>query len=205
MASDHLQTADLRLFLDRIRAGDREARNDLLRACQGRLEHLIRKMLRGHASVARWADTGDVFTNAALRLLRALEGTDVADTREFFNLAAKVIRRELLDLARHFYGPRGVGASRGPESDAPAPDPADSGPGPGELDRWAALHEAAEKLPADEREVFGLTLYHGWAQQQIAELLGVDERTVRRKLRSAAEKLHAALGGALPDIGGEGS
>jgi DNA-directed RNA polymerase specialized sigma24 family protein len=36
--------------------------------------------------------------------------------------------------------------------------------------------------------------YHGWEQQQIAEVLGVTDRTVRRYWRSACQKLSEALG-----------
>src|SRR5262249_7220959 len=153
-----------------------------------RLQALAHRMVRNFRGVRRWADTGDVLQNAVLRLLRAFENTPVADTREFFNLAAAVIRRELIDLARHFHGPEGVGANHAstaprdggpPAPDPPARDDTD------DLDRWTALHEAAEKLPAEEREVFGLSLYHNWTQQQIAELFGIDERTVRRRLRRA--------------------
>src|SRR5262245_30745320 len=154
-------------------------------------------MLRRQPAVRRWAETGDVLQNASVRLLRALETTPVADTREFFNLAAAVIRRELIDMARHVLGPHGPGrrevsADGQPEPVAPEADP-------GELDRWAALHEAVERLPDEHREVFGLTLYHGWTQAQIAELFGVDVRTVRRRWRAAVETLHASLGGGLPE------
>jgi RNA polymerase sigma-70 factor (ECF subfamily) len=158
-------------------------------------------MLRRNPPVQRWADTGDVFQNAALRILRALEDTQVADTREFFNLAAAIIRRELIDLARHFYGPQGIGANHASNAPRDANSVLDVGTradDPADLDRWAALHEAAESLPAEEREVFGLTFYHDWTQQQIAELFGVDERTVRRRLRRAVEALSEALGGQLP-------
>lgn len=51
------------------------------------------------------------------------------------------------------------------------------------------------------REAFGLAFYHGWEQKQVAELFGVDGRTVRRRYRAAVEKLTEALGGELP--GGE--
>lgn len=196
-------TLNLQNWLGRLRAGDAAARDELLRACQTRLEVLVRKMLKRHAPVGRWVEEWDVFQNAALRLLRALEGTDVADTQAFFNLAAAVIRRELIDLARHFHGPQGVGAnhaSRPPgDHDSPVPEPAASISDPGELDRWAALHEAVERLPPEEREVFGLTFYHDWPQAKIAELFGVDERTVRRRWRRAVESLSAALGGQLPE------
>jgi RNA polymerase sigma-70 factor (ECF subfamily) len=201
MPEPSFHTLHLRGWLDRLRAGDAAARDEILRACQTRLHLLVRKMLRRNPSVGRWTESSDVFTNASLRLLRALEKVDVADTRGFFNLASAVIRRELIDLARHFYGPRGLGANHAsnhaPAGGSPAPEPP-ARDDAADLDRWAALHEAAEKLPAEEREVFGLTFYHDWTQQQIAELFGVDERTVRRRLRRAVEALGGALGGELP-------
>ena len=193
--------AALTALLDRVRAGDPAARDGLIRAAQERLEHLARRMLRRHESVRRWADTLDVFQNAALRLLRALEGAPAVDTRGFFNLAAAVIRRELIDQARHLHGPRGLGAnhaSRGPAADDP--DPGSGDPDPAELDRWCALHEAVERLPVEQREVFGLTFYHGWTQAHVGELLGVDERTVRRRWQAACLALNDALGGEVPQL-----
>jgi RNA polymerase sigma-70 factor (ECF subfamily) len=159
MPEPSFHTTNLQGWLDRLRAGDPAARNELIRACQGRLETLARRMLCRYPSVRRWAETDDVFSNSAVRLLRALEGTAVADTREFFNLAAAVIRRELIDLARHFHGPHGLGAnhaSHPPMPDGPAaPDPAAPADDPAALDRWAALHEAVENLPAAERGCSG--------------------------------------------------
>lgn len=40
------------------------------------------------------------------------------------------------------------------------------------LDRPNALYEAAEHLPAEERELFGPTFHHDRTQSQIAELFG---------------------------------
>jgi RNA polymerase sigma factor (sigma-70 family) len=48
----------------------------------------------------------------------------------------------------------------------------------------SAFHAAVEQLPDAEREVVELTFYHGLTQPEIAELLGVDERTVRRRWRA---------------------
>jgi RNA polymerase sigma-70 factor (ECF subfamily) len=195
MTPDEPPQSGLTALLDRVRAGDAAARDHLFRAAQTRLEDLARRMLARQPAVRRWAETGDVFQNAALRLVRALEGTPVSDTREFFNLAAAVIRRELIDMARHFLGSR-----RGPPGSLDGhPEPAAPALDTAGLDRWAALHEAVERLPPEQREVFGLTLYHGWTQPQIAELFGVDERTVRRRWRAAVEALHQALGGAVPE------
>jgi hypothetical protein len=58
-------TTDLRGWLDRLRAGDPAARDDILRAAQARLEAMISRMLRRQPPVARWADTGDLFAAAA--------------------------------------------------------------------------------------------------------------------------------------------
>ncbi|HEX4608431.1 MAG TPA: sigma-70 family RNA polymerase sigma factor [Urbifossiella sp.] len=201
--AEPFNTPEFHALLARIRAGDPAARDALIRACQDRLERLTRRMLRGFPNVRRWADTGDVFQNATMRLLRALDQMDVADTRGLFNLAATMIRRELIDLARHFGGPEGVGAnhaSHTPAEGGPAiPDRPDPTADPGKLERWTALHEAAERLPVEEREVFGLVFYHGWTQAQVAALLGVDPRTVRRRWQAACIALHAALDGMLPD------
>lgn len=48
-------------------------------------------------------------------------------------------------------------------------------------------------LPTDEREVVGLIFYHGWSQEEVAELFQVTERTVRRWWQSARLKLHERL------------
>ena len=109
------------------------------------------------------------------------------------NLAAAVTRRELLDLSRHYYGPRGQGTHQAgavPLESAPAPEASDEAPA--ELERWCAFHEGVARLPAEEREVVGLIFYHGWSQKQVAELLQVTDRTVRRWWESALVRLRQA-------------
>lgn len=194
--SDSFDTAVLKSLLARAQAGDSAARDDLIHRCSRRLELLTRKMLRNYPAVRRWEETGDVFQNAAVRLVRALQAVTPNSTREFFGLAAEQIRRELIDLARHYRGPEGadrhlVEAPADRAFDPPAPPPDD-------LDRWTAFHHAVERLPAEEREVFMLTFYHGWSQPEIADLFGVDERTIRRRWQAAAVRLGERLGGSLP-------
>jgi RNA polymerase sigma-70 factor (ECF subfamily) len=192
-------TVQLHACIDRFRAGDRAAADDLLRQVCGRMERLARSMLRGFPNVRRWADTDDVLQSALMRLLHTLQATQPESTRHFVNLSALHIRRELLDLARHYRNrldaPGGAGGEEG-QGAAEVPDPGNDLAG--DLDLWSAFHEQVERLPAEEREVVGLTFYHGWTQAQIAELFGVDERTVRRRWRAAALKLTEALGGRLP-------
>ncbi|WP_435011953.1 sigma-70 family RNA polymerase sigma factor (plasmid) [Tundrisphaera lichenicola] len=198
MVDPAAQTTLMVQWLDRMRAGDASARDELIRGFQGRLEALARKMAGRDRRVARWVEAEDVLQNALLRLLRSLETVKPDSTRAFFGLAAEQMRRELLDLARHYYGPEGQGANH----DSVAPRPADSRPAldpPGpvanvnDLERWTRFHEEAERLPVREREVVGLVFYHGWTQAQVAELFQVDVRSVRRWWESALVKLHREL------------
>jgi RNA polymerase sigma-70 factor (ECF subfamily) len=192
------QTTQLHRWLNRIDAGDLTARDELLRSVVGRLEGLARKMLRRFPGVRRWAETDDVLQNALMRLLRALQNIRPHSMREFFGLAAQQMRRELLDLARHYYGPHGEGAnhaSHAPANDssAPAHEPPDRANEPDDLERWCAFHQEVENLPTEEREVVGLIFYHGWKQAEVAELFQISERTVRRRWESALVKLHGTL------------
>jgi RNA polymerase sigma-70 factor (ECF subfamily) len=178
-----------------MRAGDLSARDEMLRAVSGRLERLARKMLGRFPGVRRWADTDDVLQNAVLRLLRALPGVQPDSMRAFFGLAAEQIRRELLDLHRHFFGPQGVGAKHASDGglNSPAPEPSDRTDDPRDLDDWRAFHEEVARLPAEEREVMDLLFYHDMTQAEAAELLQVSVRTVQRRQDAALLRLHHLL------------
>jgi DNA-directed RNA polymerase specialized sigma24 family protein len=112
------QSTDIQACLDQLRQGDVSARAALLESAADRLVRLAHKMLKGFPRVRRWEQTDDVLQNAILRLHRALETTAPQSVRSFFNLATVQIRRELIDLARHYDGPCGVGANH--ETQAPA-------------------------------------------------------------------------------------
>jgi RNA polymerase sigma-70 factor (ECF subfamily) len=147
-------TTRLQQCLERLQAGDENARAELLAGVCDRLGRLTRTMLRDYRRVRRWEQTDDVLQSALIRLHRALETVRPASLREFYRLAALQIRRELIDLARHHHGPEGPGAHH--ESVAPADaagqgrDPSDSTHRPDRLASWAEFHEQASALPAEE-------------------------------------------------------
>ena len=132
-----------------------------------------------------------------MRLLRALEQVRPDSTREFFGLAATQMRRELLDLARHFFGPQGPGAHQaGQRVDSTVSglgEPADRSEDLEDLERWCLFHQQVEQLPSEEREIVGLIFYHGWTQAQVAELFQINVRTVRRRWEAAMQKLYATF------------
>lgn len=194
LTQPEFHSVQLQGLLARVREGDLAARDELLRVVCQRLERLARKMLRQFPNVGRWADTNDVLQNALLRLLRSLQAIQPASTREFFGLAAAHIRRELLDMARHYDGPLGVGARHESQVIDAAAVPGESDlPGDADLEKWCAFHREVEQLPVEEREVVGLIFYHGWSQQDVAALFQVTTRTVQRRWQSALRKLRKLL------------
>jgi RNA polymerase sigma-70 factor (ECF subfamily) len=197
------RTANLQLCLDRLREGDLSAREELLsRACE-RLSRLARKMLRNNARVGRWEQSDDVLQNALLRLHRALEGVHPPTVRDFFRLAATQIRRELIDLARRYYGPEGlgahhasVGALSGSGDGSPAvPEQPATTHQPDRLALWTEFHRQINLLPDESQEVFDLLWYQGLTQAEAAAILHLSERTLQRRWQSAREQLRRMLRG----------
>jgi RNA polymerase sigma factor (sigma-70 family) len=197
---DSLKTTELHDLVDRIKAGDRQAADVLVRRSAERLENLARKMLRDFPAVRRWEQTGDVLQNSLNRLLRTLSDVTPDSVAGFFRLAAQAVRRELLDMARHYTGPWNPAAHHESWPDGSSP-PSGWSNGTTEarnLDRWAAFHEAVERLPEREREVMELGYYEGLGKDEIGRLLGVEERTVRRWWNQATRRLVQALGDEIP-------
>jgi RNA polymerase sigma-70 factor (ECF subfamily) len=193
--SPDLRTQSLHEMLTRFQRGDVAALDELIRRTSERLERLAGKMLQGFTVVRSQEQTQDVLQNALVRLTRALREVHVPSTADFFRLAAEQVRRELLDLSRYHRRRSGV--------NEPYPSVAFDPPDhhcseANDLDRWQALHEAVERLPADLREVFALLFYHGRTQAEVAALLGVSDRQVRRLWRDACLRLNEVLGGNLP-------
>jgi RNA polymerase sigma factor (sigma-70 family) len=195
------QTTEAGDLLGRLRANDDSARERLIELAKGRFEALARAMLRRYPQVRRWEETDDVLQAALVRLHRSLAEFRPESVRHLDNLAATQIRRELIDLARHYQGLEGLGANHhtdGAQSSGRlARLPAVSS-SPETLLQWASFHEAVEALPSDEREVFNLVWYGGLKHAQAALALGVATKTVQRRWASARLLIRDALHGEPP-------
>jgi RNA polymerase sigma-70 factor (ECF subfamily) len=195
------QSSELQRWLNRMKAGDPSARDRVLECAQGRLSALAWKMLKGFPGVRRWEDVEDVVQQAALKLWNALHAVNPGSVREFVGLAATQVRRVLIDMARHYYGPQGPGTKHqtpGQETRLSG-EPADSSQDPRRLAAWTAFHEHVETLPEAEREVFDLHWYQGLTHAEAGNLLGVSLDTVKRRWQSARLQLYQALHGQLPE------
>jgi RNA polymerase sigma-70 factor (ECF subfamily) len=186
------------VLLERLREGDEAARSEVINHSCVRLEALTRRMLRYYPRLRRWEQTGDVLQNAVLRLHRSLATVRPESPAQFYGLAAAQIRRELTDLARHHFGPEGAAAHHhtdgAEQGDNPVGSKADPGGEPSTLTEWTDFHDKVQLLPQDKREVFDLLWYEGLTQAEAAQVLGVTERTVKNRWRSAKLELQRLLG-----------
>jgi RNA polymerase sigma factor (sigma-70 family) len=199
------ETALIQSALDRFNAGDQQALDDLFARAAARLQRIASRMLHGSFQrVAEQEQTGDVVQEASVRLLKALAEVPVRTSAEFFRLSSAIMRRALIDLARHHYGPEGAAAHQ-----AAAPAAEGSGPGgrtpaaasssaPEALAAWGEFHGLVEKLPTEQREVFDLLWYQELSQEEAASVLGVSVPTVKRRWRDAKMELIGVLGDILP-------
>lgn len=182
-------TMQLQALLDQ---GDDQAYAELLTLASARLQTLARRMLWDFPRLRRWEQTDDVFQTVALRLHRSLSEVRPESVKDFLGLAATQIRRTLIDLARHHYGPEGQGANHESGTHNEHSGKTDT---PETMAAWAEFHEQVEHLPEPERDVFQLLWYSGITQKEAAELLGISERTVLRRYYRARLQLRNALHG----------
>jgi RNA polymerase sigma factor (sigma-70 family) len=203
MSSDS-QVLRVQGLLDRHARGEAGASHELMALAIDPLTRLTRAMLRDYPGVHRWEETDDIMQGASLRLCRALAEVTPQTPRDFFRLAAAQVRRELIDLARRFAGPYGLGTRHESHDPAHGSDligyAPDDSRDPAELAEWSAFHQQAESLPDPLRSVFDLIYYQGLSQDEAAEALGTSVRTVKRQWQKARLALHDAMGGRLPGV-----
>jgi RNA polymerase sigma-70 factor (ECF subfamily) len=194
-------------LIARLRRGDAAARDELLECAWRRLERLARKMLAGFPFVRRWEETGDVLNSAGPRILRELQDKTPSSALEFFGWATTHIRHELIDLARHYRSracPPGQFPTPPPDGGDDLGDagrfepPDDTTRDPIRLEAWTRFHEAVERLPDKERNVFDLLYYQGLSRAEAAELLAITVKTVRNRWIAARLQLFEELDGEMP-------
>jgi RNA polymerase sigma factor (TIGR02999 family) len=176
-------------LLGQIQAGDTQARDALFAAAYPELHRLARARLRdgGRNTVL---DTTCMVHESYLRFVRAGE-LRAEDRRAFFAYASQVMRSVIVNSVRER-----VAQKRGGEwrpltlSTKIEANVAEN------EDMVLSVHEALEALEqADPRlaQVAQMRYFGGYSEQEIAETLGVTERTVQRDWEKARLILAAAL------------
>ncbi len=189
MQEDPDQVARINELLERHRQGDKSARGELLDYAWESLRNLIKNMFPDEDRLHRWELTDDVRQNLAIRMLEALDEVKPVSALHFFRLANQHIRWTLRDLAKHYYGRRGMG-TRHDTDKAPLEGPDrrhDS-----DFD-WDRFEKAMEALSEVERDVFNLHEFNEFPLTKVAKELEMSYGTVKIRYRDARLKLQEAL------------
>jgi RNA polymerase sigma factor (TIGR02999 family) len=182
--------ADLTELLHAWRAGDASSGDRLIEALYRELKRIASRRLRGERSGAT-LDTTALVHEVYLRLLDQ-KRTDWRDRSHFLAIAATTMRRVLVDRARARKSlKRGGGEMHVTLSGVAA---AGLDPSLEVLDVDRALTRLAAEFPRPAR-VVELRFFGGLDEKEVAELLEVTDRTVRRDWSFAAAWLARELGG----------
>lgn len=198
-------TVHIRRCLERINAQDAAARTELLEHARRRLTLLAERMFSKFPRLHDREQAEDVYQEAMVRLWQSLQEVGPTTVAGFMGLAALQMRRALRDLARRHFG-RDSGTEGGGQprplvrgaTDGSLDEQAASDTAPDELACWSEFHVAAGKLPEPERTAFDLLYYHELPSAEVAEIMQVSERQVRRYWQAARFELHQMLEGYLP-------
>lgn len=202
MTSIGTTTLAMQSKLDRLIQGDEIAKKELINLAYERLLIVARKLLGTFVRIRVEEETAGVLSEAYFRLHSSLDDVKPQTVRQFMGLAALEIRRVLLDKIRQI---EGRGKSKRPErvsidarpagadNSSAGFDPEDPCVDLSRQHMAIDLLEAIDKLPDDEREVVEFLFFHGLSQAETAEILAVDESTVKRRWARARVKLAEKL------------
>jgi RNA polymerase sigma factor (sigma-70 family) len=138
-------------------------------------------------------DSEEMLGGVVARLLTAMKNIQPRTTRELFALATQHMVWELNALARRL-DEQPVFAELDSQL-VPAPPSSDSGLSFGAR----RILEAIEMLPIDEGEVVTLVHIQGLTQAEIARMLDVDPKTIKRRLVRGLAKLAKKLDDLRPN------
>lgn len=182
-------SGDLTTLIRAARDGDSAARDRLFQATYPELRRIARARLR---AVPRHTmlDTTALVHECYLRFAAAGR-VELDDRRHFVGYAAKIMRSVIVDTARERLARRRGGEHRTVTLDSEIADPATDA-----VDEILRLHDALDGLAQHDARlvsVVELRYFAGLTEEQIAELLGVTERTVRRDWQKARLLLAESL------------
>ncbi len=181
---------DVTQLLEAVASGNGESLDALLEAVYNDLRAISQRQLQAERANHTLEPTGLVH-EAYLRLVQQTE-VSWQNRAHFFSIAARVIRRVLVDHARmRQRDKRGGGVSRETFSETRILA------GEQEFD-LLELDEALHRLAEDDEEVakvLEMKFFGGREHDEIAHVLGISERSVRRRWAYAKAWLLRELGG----------
>ena len=183
--------SDITALLASAGAGDRDAAASAFTLLYDELKRLAQAKLRRHQTITM-LDTTSLVHESFIKLIgnRALT---IEDRRHFFTYAARVMRSVIVDFARARLAERRGGGAQMMTLDTAMQDQL-AAPDTDVL----RVNEALEVLAQAEprlAQVVELRYFGGLTEVEVAEALGLTERTIRRDWQKAKLLLATALEG----------
>jgi RNA polymerase sigma factor (sigma-70 family) len=182
-------------LLDRIRAGDPSAKDELIRDAYWRVHRRTHYILRGSFPSAGSIKTDDVVSVSLENFARKL-GDEIGcmfdNPAALFGYIDVVIRHVAIDEVRRRRGLQY--RTQFPDAQLPAdlPETRNGVPGNDVLSRLS-FEELIETLPESDQHLINFRYIREMTEDEIATLLGLSRRTVSRQIRIILLKLRAEL------------
>ncbi len=180
-------------LLGEWRGGDERALDELVPLVYEELRRLARHYFNRERKRPT-LETRDLIHDAFLRLCD-LQTVDWQDRVHFFAVAARIMRRILIDRARRRQNAKHGGGLAALSLDEIPDLAAEPDAGLMALDEALSELEAADETLAT---IVELRFFGGLSHDEIAAALGLSNSTVRRHWRLAKSWLHRRLGGEVP-------
>jgi RNA polymerase sigma factor (TIGR02999 family) len=176
-------------LIHRAEKGDADAADALFAATYADLRKLARTRLRAGGRNT-FLDTTSLVHESYLRFARAGQ-LQLQDRLHFMRWAGRVMRSVIVDFVRHRKAGR-----RGAGIDHVTLTTQIGAAAPGGADEILRVHEALEEMAsfnARMAQVVEMRYFGGMTEPEIAEALGITDRTVRRDWEKARLLLREAL------------
>jgi len=178
--------ADL-VLVERFRKGDREAFTELVIRYQRPIYNAAFWILR------RAEDASDVAQTVFLRIAERVDEYD--EQYKFFSWVYRIAVNESLNVLRR------QGREEPLDEEIDYPDPVDDNPERklGELELSLRIRSALMRMSVNDRTVLTLRHFSELNYQEIAQILELDEKTVKSRLHEARQRLRGMLKDLRPD------
>ena len=200
------QTEVFEEWIERARAGDREARERVLAEADVRLMRLVPPLLAGYQGARRWDGPDEIRQLVLVRLNGALDAIAREKRIDFAGLLFRLARWVLINQDERHNGPHGLAAhyltkggddSGQPGLPLPGLDPLAEMTGAStafdRAERCKQVRAAIETLPPELRDVVDLLFFDGASQVEAALALGVTDKTIRNRYTRAVSRLARLL------------
>jgi RNA polymerase sigma factor (TIGR02999 family) len=180
--------SDITQLLHAAREGDRQASDQVVALLYADLQRLARQRLRRSGELT--LDATALVHESWLRLQKG-EGADFPDRRHFLAYAARVMHTVVIDQVRERQA-----KARGGDLAQVTFNTAIAELAPQHDDEILRVHEALDALAAAEprlAQVVEMRYFGGLVEAEIAEALGITERTVQRDWQKARLFLSMAM------------